>query len=1380
MKKLYAFFLLLTMLLCTGNVASAFTFNLQWETAGSIGISYGGSSYYANPQDVSTVTEWGVTAGDYSNIWISVSPGAGYKLVKAVNTATSDEVLPNSDGLIVFSDLTNEKNGFNSFNQRYADQTFNIIVEKVAQSEQYNVNVVNGLDYIQATHANGAIVSLEKGEHSYSFNSSVDGALTITPQGIPTLYSVTLDGTTIKQQSNKSYNVPIANGSNLVIQAFENPASDAPETCKLKFEYGTDMEGCIYTIRDWTANTFVQDNIVDNILAIQGYTDLQLNFVENDYTVKAVYLNGENITSELITSSFDKSQKLRFIVPNLDAATIRIEGTAKVWGTVNFTGYISGAEGVDFSNTYGGSAITMPEGQSFSNSFSVGAYTLNSDNAQKYVFAISEKNPKMFFRPKAGYYIAEFYVSATNSPKEQNSGAASIIKDIDGTFFFMVVKELGTPYTFNITTTGSTWYGKLTSADQSIISNWDNPEGLKLNLSEGTKAVSFYPGYSIPAMVSVSGDDSKTPSAYLDGAPLTGTLNADSNATEFTFTPYYPTEGDGIAEGTKSDIQVYLSTAGPTMSGASLQLEEGATAQFFYSPVRHIADPAGQSVISGTQMIVKPSDPSMIVTYKNEQVTLNENGEFIFQATGNARNNVVTVAPAPEVKYSDMLVEPADGATVKTLSSIKITLPCIDPDFASMLDINEAVLPRLTVKKGNEVVAQYGELGDPDADEDGNTIVPIMLSASITEAGTYTIEIPEGAFVEKTWSEADDAMVNVKGGFITPAYTGTVTVDPDMISICDDYILDPVSGSKVEEISVVKVSFNKISAEEYFSGWEFPNATFTNGTKTVSAIVNYDWMSESENRVMTVTPIDESEEFVPITEPGTWTMTIAAGTFTYYGETNAEIKAEYTIEAAALPYTITPEPGTVVEDLSQITIDFGSVSSVEYNDVAITIAGPQYNGASTDVNGTGSTRIVHFTNPTVEGDYTVTFPAGAFTLDGEASKEVIATYTFHKSYLLTPESGSTLESFEVVISFPHATSVELSDNAEMTLTNHNSYAVPRLSCVKDATASIPTFVLTIPEGAQKPAVGTYDMMIEEGAFIIDGKPSVGITAEYTIDHEVSADYIIDPDGNVVPYDWGVSVAFIFNEDATVTVPAKSAVTITIDGVTVPASSYEIGAEMNMLMIMIWDTKYIKEGVLRVNIAEGAFKVGKDASPAVEGVWNIVAPKTFVAKITPEENDASNKIDVISTIYINFPEATKGEVFNPYGARMYNSSYSYSHTGEITLVDNASTMATDDETSAEGVTFAVTFPATTKAGNYYLTVMDGTFTLDGVHASPLIEATYVVDPSASGVEEIFADENGNVTVYTIEGRIVLDNAPAAAIRDLHKGLYIINGKKVILK
>ena len=1362
MKKIYAFCLLLTLLVFTGNRASAITTTYQWDIPGSVMIKSGSpsSEFLELGADQTTYV---FNEGDPGYLYFYAADG--YTLLGAAST----------DGEDTYSVATYfNPPCINIFNAAYLDgKTIKVNCIKTERNDTFTINVENGLDFISAKFESGYELDLKAGDNTYNYNPQLDGKLNLTLKDVSSAYSVTLNGEPVTKNSYRAeYPINVTPGARIAIKVFESEA-DIPVDCTLNLEYASGMEACIASIRNVTASKYYWPaDFASNTLVLKSGNTITVNFQTEDYTYSKVLLNGTELHIE--TSSFNGSKSVTFDMPKQSVVTLKIEGSAKVYQNISFTGYISGYEGINFSTAYyGGDDIPLPEGEALTETITIGSYQLTAENAKKFVIPVSEKIGKIFFEPKAGYYIAELYSSVNGRTLEQHSGSASILPTSDGTYFYMVVKKLEPQYSFTVKTTGSTLRGKLTTANSALTDAWNNPDGLSRNLYSGTSTINFYPGYSVPAVIAVSGTTPSNSSLYLDGAPVTGATNTDSNTFDYTFTPYSPVEGDGIPAGTKSDVQLYLSTAKPTMSGASLELEDGVEAEFFYSPIRHVADPAGQSVISGTMMIVKPASPNAVVTYKDEVVELDENGEFVFNATGNARNNVVKVS-LPQ-QYVEFGVNPADGATVKTLNTITLTLPSIDETFETMLNPDPEVLDQVVVKNSSDEVVSQVEIGEPGGDDEGNITLPLHLTSAVTEAGTYTIVIPEKAFIATKFDEASESWVAVSGGAVTAAYNGTVTVDPDMVSICDDVTLTPASGETVEEIAVVKVTFNKISGEDYFSGWEFPNATFTNGETTVQAIVNYDWMSESETRVMTVTPVDEAEEPAAITAAGTWTLTIEAGTFTYNGESNGTITAEYIIEEKAPAYTLSPADGAVVDNLNTITIEFPAATTVEYNDTPITLVGAEYNASSTDVGGTGNSRVVSFRNPTVDGKYTVTFPAGAFTLDGAASEEVTATYTFQKAYVLNPESGSTLEEFEVAISFPNATNVEyVGAAASIVLTNGSSYASPSVSCVKDASASVPTFLMTLPESAQQPPVGDYSLIIDEGAFIIDGKASVEISAQYTIEHEVGAEYMLDPDGTIVYSEWGIMCTIIFDETATVSVVDPSKFVVTFNGETVPAADYQYMSEVNMLMFGLFDAKYLTEGELKITIPAGALKIGSTPNTAIEAVWNVVAPKTYDVQLTPADNEDGAPLKEIETVTLFFPEATAGAVFNENGATLRNQSYSYYQTGVISLV------APESRAAESGVSFEIKFPKTTASGMYYLTVRQGTLVLDGAFESPEIEATYVVDIN-TGIAEIFADENGNVTVYTIDGKLIYDNVPAEEIHNLEKGvIYIINGKKVMLK
>lgn len=98
----------------------------------------------------------------------------------------------------------------------------------------------------------------------------------------------------------------------------------------------------------------------------------------------------------------------------------------------------------------------------------------------------------------------------------------------------------------------------------------------------------------------------------------------------------------------------------------------------------------------------------------------------------------------------------------------------------------------------------------------------------------------------------------------------------------------------------------------------------------------------------------------------------------------------------------------------------------------------------------------------------------------------------------------------------------------------------------------------------------------------------------------------------------------------------------------------------------------------------------------------------------------------------------------------------------------------------------TFEILSTPGVYELTVPAGVFgdkdwaAGNGGHANPEWIFTYtVISGAGDGIASVVA-EGENADVYTLNGVQVLKNADRAALKTLKKGIYVINGKKVILK
>lgn len=1082
-----------------------------------------------------------------------------------------------------------------------------------------------------------------------------------------------------------------------------------------------------------------------------------VNLDDEEYTYTGTTLNEQPVEIS--------SGRIAFTITE-PTNVLRIEGTPKQYETVEFTGYIVNAEGLEISETYDGDALAFPEGTDITSDINVGSITLSTADTKKYVIPIKETSygARFFFRPKEGWYISNVYIGENPATAEQHSGSASMNAEYDGTTFYMVLNKMAPEYTATLNINASSSARVMVKGSSALSQSWNNPGSPSYNSTPGEQTINFFPGYNTPLVVSMSEELAKK-GVFLDGTAVTGTANSDAGTTDYSFVPYSPEDENALQA--HSTITVYADSDIPATTGASLQLLNGAQAEFFYSPVRHKITAGSQAVLPGTVMIVKPVDPSKVtVTYKGETVSLNEKGEYEFTPAGNARQNIVTVAPLTSFSLT---VEPADGATVKVLSSIDITIPAMDLGD-NMLNPVEGKLAEITVSKGDVVVTTGVEPGEPHEDMEGNFIIPLTLATPIDEAGEYTINIPAGTLTECTWSDEAESFVPVEGGLTSAAYTGTVTVDPTMKTAVDVYTFKPAAGSTVNSIDRIVIEFPEISAQEYFDGWEFPYATITNGTVSYACLVSLDWGSESEFRTMNITPVDEEEEFVTITETGTWTLTIEPGTFIYKGVGNAEITAEFIVSDKT--YSLTPADGTATDNLSLFELTFLSGTEIEYTELPITLVGPEYNGSTTQVSGTGHDFAIIFRNPIENGEYTLTIPAGAFNIDGNASAEIVAKYTFKRGWELTPAPGSTVESLsQFVLSFPEASSAEfVGESYSIMLSNGGSYAAPGFTCTKDESASVPTFIISLPAEASQPPVGNYTFYVEEGAFVVDGKPMSEINAYYVLEKEASTEYTVSPNNGIIVANPYYSWTVIFDESTRISRNDASKVHVYFDDTELANNSdYGFSIEGNMLIFWMESENYFKDGKLHLVIEAGAFNLGSTPSPVIDETWNVVAPKTYSYTIAPADGSTINSLSMFT---ITFPEAATGATWE------YTTNNIELKQGYVYIPAQYSVEVVE---GAECATFVITVEnAPAEDGEYTLNVREGAFVLDGGQNSPAITAAYTLDTTSQGIGSIGVDTSNGVTVVTLDGKVLLNNAPAESLGELSAGLYIVNGVKVLIQ
>ena len=89
---------------------------------------------------------------------------------------------------------------------------------------------------------------------------------------------------------------------------------------------------------------------------------------------------------------------------------------------------------------------------------------------------------------------------------------------------------------------------------------------------------------------------------------------------------------------------------------------------------------------------------------------------------------------------------------------------------------------------------------------------------------------------------------------------------------------------------------------------------------------------------------------------------------------------------------------------------------------------------------------------------------------------------------------------------------------------------------------------------------------------------------------------------------------------------------------------------------------------------------------------------------------------------------------------------------------------------------------TEAGTYVLEIPEGAISNDDTKkVNPALSYTYTIAENPGvGVETVETAEALRGDVYTTAGVLVLRNADAEAVKTLERGIYIINGRKFVVK
>ena len=348
------------------------------------------------------------------------------------------------------------------------------------------------------------------------------------------------------------------------------------------------------------------------------------------------------------------------------------------------------------------------------------------------------------------------------------------------------------------------------------------------------------------------------------------------------------------------------------------------------------------------------------------------NSQYNESAEDNGVSQGATYTPATTLTFTvigpiaPVSITPEDQSEVESFTSATITFE---------EDVTYDELIEVTIAQRNGLYYQKATVS-----VDGATVT-VSAPEEITEAGTYAISVPAGAF-STTDGRTNEAF--------TTMFTITEPAGPADTFVYTSVV--PADGSEVAELSSITVTYPQ---------WvcDYINETPFNVVDAESNVVTTASLTYNDNWEDVVIVLEE-----PITAEGTYTITVPAG-YIYSNEGydpsaadkgvsngaiyNPEFTLTYTVKAASEPIntfvykSVDPANESVVKELGDITITFPANVANEVTDTPINVINSEDGSTVTTATlgyplGEGYDKVVLKLAEAVKtnGTYTITVPEG--------------------------------------------------------------------------------------------------------------------------------------------------------------------------------------------------------------------------------------------------------------------------------------------------------------------------------------------------------------------------------------------------------------------
>ncbi len=315
----------------------------------------------------------------------------------------------------------------------------------------------------------------------------------------------------------------------------------------------------------------------------------------------------------------------------------------------------------------------------------------------------------------------------------------------------------------------------------------------------------------------------------------------------------------------ESVATAHFVSAGEASSKAVLQLSEPVTTDGIYQ----ISVPAG-TVYDG-------------LTYEESMAT-NANTVIIISVE-NEGGDVASVKL--------LSVTPADGSTVTEISHI-----------TTYWDVNDQMLGAGNMALLKNAAGEILAKADMTFDWDDLSLFTLDFVPAVTEAGEYTVEIPEGALLNDNGDPVNEA--------VTLHYTIAGEAPETGLKLTK---VEPADGAIINSLSSVVTEWEGAIDEMNFeAAYTLTDANGVDYSDRVSVDLNWDNFNEVD---FFISPT--------ITEKGVYTLTIPADMINSGAQYNTEKK---------LSFTIDPDYAALLTDFEATGVTPADGSTVDMNDVS--------------------------------------------------------------------------------------------------------------------------------------------------------------------------------------------------------------------------------------------------------------------------------------------------------------------------------------------------------------------------------------------------------------------------------------------------------------